>query len=481
MRSAASARTRNPFVLIFVGVQLGMVLSTMVATIVATALPSIVDDLGGESSITWVVTAYLLAGVATMPLYGKLGDVYGRKRVYLMAIALFAIGSTLCGAAQNLPQLLGARALQGLGAGGLGPLAMAIVADLVPPRELGRWLGYQGAIFAVGGVAGPLLGGLFVDELSWRWAFLSNLPVAVTSFVIVAVALRVPYQRVAHSIDFRGSALLTGALALFVFLVTGGGNTFEWRSAATIGLAIAVVLLTVLFVRRERRAPEPFVPLRLFGNAVVRMSGALNLTSGLLFFCGIFFLPIFFQEVKGISPFESGVLLVPYMVTTALTTLLAGRRVAHTGRYRAWPILGAVLMTVGVGMLALIGEDTPALVAAMIAAVLGAGVGFVMQTSLLAVQNRVAQADLGIATGSALLGRTLGGTVGTALFGAVLAAGIPAASADAPNPPNALPAVFLSAVPFGLLALLAAWRLEEHPLGAEAHFSLDDTTTAPSA
>jgi EmrB/QacA subfamily drug resistance transporter len=473
--------SRRNLVLVFVGLQLGMVLSTMVATIVATALPSIVADLGGVSSITWVVTAYLLAGVATMPLYGKLGDVYGRKRVYLVAITLFATGSTLCGFAQNMGQLLGARAIQGLGAGGLGPLAMAIVADLVPARELGRWLGYQGAIFAVGGVAGPLTGGLFVDELSWRWAFLANLPVAVTSFVIVAVALRVPYRRVAHSIDFRGSALLTGALALFVFLATGGGNTFAWGSAWTVLLASGIVLLTVLFVHRERRAPEPFVPLRLFTNAVVRMSGALNLTSGILFFCGIFFVPIFFQEVKGISPLESGVLLVPYMTTTALTTLLAGRRVEHTGRYRAWPILGAVLMTIGVGLLALVGEDTPVGLVAAGAAVLGAGVGFVMQTSLLAVQNRVDPADLGIATGSALLGRTLGGTVGTALFGAVLAAGLPASGATAADYAGALPAVFLSAVPFGLLALAAAWWLEEHPLRDHAPFSLEEATTAPSA
>jgi EmrB/QacA subfamily drug resistance transporter len=472
---------RRNFVLVFVGLQLGMVLSTMVATIVATALPSIVADLGGVSSITWVVTAYLLAGVATMPLYGKLGDVYGRKRVYLVAIALFATGSTLCGLAQNMGQLLGARAIQGLGAGGLGPLAMAIVADLVPARELGRWLGYQGAIFAVGGVAGPLTGGLFVDELSWRWAFLANLPVAITSFVIVAVALRVPYRRVAHSIDFRGSALLTGSLAAFVFLATGGGNTFAWGSVWTVLLAFVVVVLTLLFVQRERRAPEPFVPLRLFTNAVVRMSGALNLTSGVLFFCGIFFLPIFFQEVKGISPFESGVLLVPYMTTTALTTLLAGRRVEHTGRYRTWPILGAVLMTVGVALLALVGEDTPVGWVAAAAAVLGAGVGFVMQTSLLAVQNRVEQADLGIATGSALLGRTLGGTVGTALFGAVLAAGLPATGATAADYADALPAVFLSAVPFGLLAFAAAWWLEEHPLRDDARFALDEATTAPSA
>jgi MFS family permease len=377
----------------------------------------------------------------------------------------------LCGLAQSLEPLLAARALQGLGAGGLGPLAMAILGDLVPPRQLGRWLGYQGAIFAVGGVAGPLAGGLFVDHLSWRWAFFFNVPVALCAMVIVAMNLRVPYRRVPHAIDYVGSALLTGALVALVLLTTAGGRSIAWVSPAAAALLFAVVLLAVLFVHRERHAAEPFVPIRLFTNSVVRVVEGLNFTSGLLFYCGIFFLPVFLQQVGGVSPTVSGALLVPFMVATALATLLAGRRVETTGRYKAWPIAGSALMTVGVALLATLGLGTPVGIAAAFAAVLGTGIGFVMQTSLLALQNRVEGADLGIATSTVLLARTLGGTVGTALFGAVLAAGLPTSGASPADYADALPGVFLVAVPFGLISLVAALRLQEHPLRDHAHFT----------
>lgn len=456
---------------IFIGLNLGMLLSTLDGTIVATALPSIVRDVGGVTSITWVVTAYLLAQIATMPLYGKVGDVYGRKSVLLIAIGIFTVGSICCGLAQSLDQLLVARALQGIGAGGLGPLAMAILGDLVPPRQLGRWLGYQGAIFAIGGVAGPLAGGLFVDHLSWRWAFFFNVPLALAAMAIVWMNLKVPYRRVPHKIDYPGSALLTGALVALVLLTTSGGRSFAWVSPESAGLLGLVVLLAALFVQRERSAAEPFVPIRLFTNPVVRVVDGLNFTSGLLFYCGIFFLPVFLQEVRGVSPTISGVLLIPFMCATALATLIAGRRVETTGRYRRWPIAGSVLMTVGVALLATLSLGTPVGVAAAFAGVLGTGIGFVMQTTLLALQNRVEPTDLGIATSTVLLARTLGGTVGTALFGAVLAAGLPSIHASQADYADALPAVFLVAVPFGLISIVAALRLQEHPLREHARFT----------
>jgi EmrB/QacA subfamily drug resistance transporter len=458
--------------LIFIGLNLGMLLSTMDGTIVATALPSIVRDVGGVTSITWVVTAYLLAQIATMPLYGKLGDVYGRKSVLLVAIGVFTVGSICCGLAQSLDQLLAARALQGIGAGGLGPLAMAILGDLVPPRQLGRWLGYQGAIFAIGGVAGPLAGGLFVDYLSWRWAFFFNVPLALAAMTIVWVNLRVPYRRIPHAIDYPGSAFLTGALVAFVLLTTSGGRTFAWVSIESAGLAAVIVVLAALFVRRERRATEPFVPIRLLTNRVVRVVNGLNLTSGVLFYCGIFFLPVFLQEVRGVSPTESGALLIPFMCATALATMVAGRRVETTGRYKVWPVAGSVLMTVGVALLATLGLGSPVGVAAVFAAVLGTGIGFVMQTSLLALQNRVEPADLGIATSTVLLTRTLGGTVGTALFGAVLAAGLPEIGAGPADYADALPAVFLVGVPFAIAAIVMALRLQEHPLRDHTRFQV---------
>jgi EmrB/QacA subfamily drug resistance transporter len=467
----ARATSPRALVIIFIGLNLGMLLSTLDGTIVATALPSITADIGGVNGITWVVTGYLLAQIATMPLYGKLGDVHGRKRMFLIAVGVFTLGSMLCGLAQSLEQLVAARALQGLGAGGLGPLAMAILGDLVPPRQLGRWLGYQGAIFAVGAIAGPLAGGLFVDHLTWRWAFYFNVPVALLSMALVHFNLKVPYRRVPHAIDYLGSALLTGALIALVLLTTTGGRSIAWASPEAAGLFLTIVVLAVLFVRRERSAAEPFVPIRLFTNSVVRVVDSLNFTSGLLFYCGIFFLPVFLQEVRGVSPTTSGLLLIPFMAATALTTLLAGRRVETTGRYKVWPIAGSILMSIGVALLASLTLGTPAGVAAAFAAVLGAGIGFVMQTTLLALQNRVEAADLGIATSTALLTRTLGGTVGTALFGAVLAAGLPASGATPADFADALPMVFLVAIPFGLLSIVAALRLQEHPLRDHARFT----------
>ena len=344
--------------IVFVGLQIGMMVSGIDGTIVASALPSIVRDLGGVSGIAWVVTAYLLFQVATMPLYGKIGDVYGRKRVLLFAIGLFTLGSMACGLAQTMPELLVARAVQGLGGGGLAVLSMAILGDLIPPRQLGRWLGYQGMLFAVAVIVGPLIGGLFVDHLSWRWAFFVNVPFVLVSVSILIPRLHLPHRRIEHSIDYLGSALLTVGLAALVVLATAGGNDVDWVSPESGALALVLVACGVAFVWRERHAAEPFVPLRLFQNPVLRIAAPLNFTSGVLFYLGVFFLPVFFQEVAGVDATESGLLLIPFMIGTAIATSFAGRRVERTGRYRAWPIVGGVLMTLGVLALTTVGFDT---------------------------------------------------------------------------------------------------------------------------
>ena len=449
---------------VFVGVQLAQMMGALDGTIVATALPTITDDLGGFSRVTWVITAYALAGVASMPLYGKLGDLYGRKRMLLMAIAVFLTASVLCGAAQTLDQLLAARFLQGLGAGGLGTLSMATMADVVPVRQLGRWMGYQGVMFAVSSVAGPIVGGLFVDNLSWRWAFFVNLPVGAVSTIIVATRLPSSNRRVAHAIDWGGSALLTVALVALVLVATLGGTELAWGSPLLVTLAAAVPVLAVLFVRRELVAPEPVVPLALLRDRVMRVSIGVNFASGVLIWCGIFFVPLFVQEVRGASPTQAGLTLMPLMFGAAVGTLAAGRRVERTGRLRAWPIAGSVLMTVGTGLLATLGVRSPVLLVAAWALVLGTGIGFVMQPSLLAVQNAAPVSDLGTATSTVLLFRSLGATIGIPIFGGILNAGLAGRPNDAGAFAAAVPMVFLAAVPVAVVSTAVALRLPDRPL-----------------
>jgi EmrB/QacA subfamily drug resistance transporter len=466
---------------VFVGLQLGQVMSTIDGTIVATALPTIVDDVGGFSRVTWVVTAYSLAMVASMPLYGKLGDLYGRRRILLGAIGVFLVGSMACGAAQTMDQLLAARFVQGLGGGGLGAVAMATIADIVPARELGRWLGYQGVIFALASGVGPIVGGLFVDHLSWRWAFFVNLPVGGLAAVVVATRLTVPYRRVEHALDVAGAALLTTGLAVVVLLATLGGHELPWTSPGTLALAVAAVALGVGFFARERRAAEPVLPLRLFTDPVMRASAGVNFTSGLLLWCGLFFVPLFVQEVVGLSPSRSGLVLVPLMFGAAAGTLVTGRLVARNGRYRAWPIVGSVMMTVAVGLLLTLGRDSSATPAAAIVLLLGTGAGFVMQPSLLAAQNSVGHRDLGTATSTALLFRTLGNTIGTPIFGGILNAGLHGAVRTPDNVADALQPVFLGAVVVGLVSVAIALALPERALREHSRVTEADLAPSPAA
>lgn len=462
-RSTTTGPASSPL-LVFVGTQLAQVMSSLDGTIVATALPTITDELGGFERVTWVITAYVLGVVATMPLYGKIGDLYGRRRVLLGAIVLFLVASAGCGLAPTMDTLLVARFLQGLGGGGLGALSMAVVADVVPARQLGRWMGYQGVIYAIASVSGPLVGGFFVDHLSWRWAFLINLPVGAVSIAIVALRLRVPYRRVPHRLDWPGSVLLASALACLVLIATLGGTDVPWGSAQMAGLVVALVGLVVLFVLREQRAPEPVLPLGLLRDRVMRVAVAVNFTSGLLIWCGIFFVPLFVQEVRGLTPTAAGFVLMPLMFGSAVGTLVAGRRVERAGAYRAWPIAGAVVMSAGMGLLATLGIDSTVAQVAGSALVLGAGVGFVMQPSLLAAQNAAPAGQLGIATSTTLLFRSLGNTVGIPIFGGILNAGLAGTARDAAAFADAVPTVFLAALPVALVSIVVAHRLQDRPL-----------------
>ncbi len=441
-----------------------MVMSSLDGTIVATALPTITKDIGGFSRVTWVATAYLMAQVVSMPLYGKLGDQLGRKRVLLSAVILFVVGSMACGLAQSMNELLAARFVQGIGGGGLGSISMAVTADIIPAKQLGRWMGYQGAVFAVASVMGPLLGGLFVDHLSWRWAFYINLPIGLLAIAIIATQLHVPYRRKMHSLDWPGALIIMITLSAFTVLASIGGTTFPWLSGEALLFAFVIVAGTVAFVVWERRAREPVLPLRLFGDPVIRGNIGVNFTSGLLLFCGIYFVPLYMQEVHGISATASGLVLVPVMFGAAFGTMLSGRRVEHGSRIKPWPIAGSVAAILGMALLSMVTTTTPTAMVALGVLLVGLGAGFMMQPSLLAVQNAADSADLGTATSTGLLFRMLGSTLGVPILGGVINSRL----GDGPRNPStyagALAPVFMVALVVAVIALVIAIRTPERAL-----------------
>ena len=451
-------------VLAFIGLQLVMVLSSLDGTIVATALPTITREIGGFSRVTWVITAYLLAQITFMPLWGKVGDLHGRKRILLAGVSIFLAGSLCCAMAQSMNQLLAARFLQGIGGGAIGTLGMAVIADLVPARQVGRWLGYQGIAFAVASVLGPSVGGLFVDHLSWRWAFTINLPFGLLGMAVLVTQMHVPYRRLPHAIDWLGAGLLGATLACFIVLTSLGGRDFAWLSGRTIAFVVAIVVLGAAFIAREQRAPEPILPLGLFRDAVIRVTSILNWTSGLLLWTGIFFVPLFMQEVRGVSPTNSGLMLMPVMFGAAAGTGWSGRRVEKTGRLRVWPIYGAASMLAGVTLLATLRLSTPIGLAAVFVLLLGTGVGFSMQPSLLAAQNSAPLNAVGTVTSTQLLCRMIGSLVGVPVFGGILNNRLGDGPRTAARFADALPLVFLTAIPVAVLSLVFAFRLQERPL-----------------
>jgi EmrB/QacA subfamily drug resistance transporter len=482
---------------------LGMLLAALDQTIVSTALPTIVGDLGGLNHLSWVVTAYLLAATISTPLYGKLGDLYGRKPLFQLAIAIFLVGSMLSGISQNMLELIGFRALQGLGAGGLMVGAQSIIGDVVPPRERGKYQGMMGGIFALASIAGPLLGGFLTDNASWRWIFYINVPLGAVALVVTSTALPATARRVSHRIDWWGAGLLAAGTASVILLATWGGTQYGWLSAPIIALAVVGAAVLVTFFVVERRVAEPIIPPRLFRSSVFNVASAVGFVIGFAMFGAIVFLPLFLQLVDGASATSSGLNLLPLMVGLLTASIGSGQLISRTGRYKIFPVTGTALAAVAMLLLSTLTPTTSRLLLSVYMVILGAGLGMVMQVLVLAVQNAAERRDLGVATSSATFLRSIGSSIGVAIFGAIFSSqlaanlrlhlpasalrgnlnptslqGNPAALARLPAAihsglvtavSDSLHVVFLTAVPVLVVAFLITLFLREIPLGHRAH------------
>jgi len=411
--------------IVFFGILLGTTLSGLDAAIVATAAPTVIADLGDLSLLPWLTTAYLLAQVTTMPVYGKLGDIHGRRRMFVIAIVTFLIGSALCGLSTSMAMLIACRAMQGVGAGGITGLGMALVADLVPSDRLGRYLGYTGIVFAVTSVLGPFVGGLFVDHMSWRWAFYINVPLGAICLVTLIYQ---PAQAVLvkHRIDLLGALLLGGGVTCLLLALSHTGSDSPWTSPRTIALLAAFVVGIALFVVWERRVAEPLLPLRILATRITALATFANLVAGVGFTCGIIYPPIFFQAVAGVDASKSGLLLAPFAFTCAASTLIAGQITDRIGGYKLMPLAGMVFLGVGYALLGTIDGSTSATEVMGFAMVAGVGVGFVMQTLLYVVQRSSSARDIGVATSTVMLFRVLGSSLGVAVLGSAFTSSLTA-------------------------------------------------------
>ena len=409
--------------IVFPGLMLGMLLAALDQTIVATSLPTIVTDLGGLTHISWVATSYLLTSCISTPIYGKLGDIYGRKRLFQGAIVLFLIGSALCGTAQSMTALIAFRALQGVGAGGLMVNSQAIIGDLVAPAERGRYQGFMQSVFAFATVAGPLIGGVLTQEASWQWVFYVNLPIGAVALVVIGVVLRLPrLPRRKVTIDWPGIGLLSTGVASVILATSWGGTTYPWLSVPIVGLSVAAVVLLGAFVVVERRAAEPVFPLRLFRSPVLRVSIPLIFVVGFGMVGVATFNPLYQQVVDGVSPTLSGLRLSPLMLSMMCTSVVCGRTIARIGRYRKFPIVGMSLFVVGTFLLSMLGVGTPYGFQVVALIVVGVGLGLTNPVLVLAAQNAVDRGDIGVATSSNTFGRTVGSSFGVAVFGAIFTA-----------------------------------------------------------
>lgn len=423
---AATSLSHRQIVVILSGLLLGMLLAALDLTIVSTSIRTIADDLDGLSVQAWVTTAYLITSTIATPLYGKLSDLYGRRPFFLLAISLFVIGSVLCTLATNMYLLAGFRAFQGLGAGGLFSLALAIIGDIVPPRERARYQGYFLAVFGTSSVLGPLVGGFFAGQDSilgvtgWRWVFLINVPLGIVALTVVARVLHIPHTRRDHKIDFAGAAALTVTLVPLL-LVAEQGRSWGWLSGRSISSYLIGAFGFLAFLLAERRVgDDALLPLRLFRGMTFGIGSALNLIIGMGMFGGMAALPLYLQIVKGHTPTEAGLLMLPMTAGLMAGSVISAQFISRTGRYKIFPIVGALLFTIGMSLFSTISVDTSITLVSAYAVVFGLGLGFNMQTLVLAIQNAVPPQDMGVATSSATFFRQMGGTLGTAVFLSVL-------------------------------------------------------------